>query len=135
MDVSDLIKMILTLDAGDKDHIRAALTVDAAGSTEAMAVLDLPMGQNDADAATVRGYLKALLTKLWNEGEGFSGKRPFGNSGWEYDLYFPLVKAGRVAGELETYETHGGDERESLARIDDKDAANELIFEAIDQLK
>jgi hypothetical protein len=64
-------------------------------------VLALPLGENAADAAdaaTVRGYLVELLRRLWVEGEGFSGKRPFGDSGWEYDLYEPLVKAGLVAG-------------------------------------
>jgi hypothetical protein len=43
---------------------------------------------------TVRDYLKGLLQNLWIEGEGFSGKRPFGNSGWEYDLYQPLIAVG-----------------------------------------
>lgn len=64
-------------------------------------VLDLPMGANDAKAATVRDYMKALLRRLLKEGEGFSGKRPFGNSGWEYELYIPLVKAGLVSGKLD----------------------------------
>lgn len=59
-------------------------------------VLDLPMDQNDANAATVREYLASLLTVLWDENEGFSGKRPFGNSGWEHELYAALVKAGAV---------------------------------------
>lgn len=56
--------------------------------------LSLKMPSNDADAETVRDYLKALLTHLWEEGEGFSGKRPFGNSGWEYDLYGALEQSG-----------------------------------------
>lgn len=46
-------------------------------------ILDILMGENDAGALTVRDYLKALLRRLWLEQEGFSGKRPFGNSGWE----------------------------------------------------
>ena len=51
-------------------------------------ILDLPMDpdSNDAGASSIRGYLKTLLTTLMAEGEGFSGKRPFGNSGWEYEL-------------------------------------------------
>jgi hypothetical protein len=49
-------------------------------------ILALKMGPNDADAETVRDYLKALLSKVVEEGEEFSGKRPFGNSGWEDDL-------------------------------------------------
>lgn len=63
-------------------------------------VLDLPMEENDADAKTVRDYLKKLLVEIVTEQESFSGKRPFGNSGWIYDLYKPLVKARRVKGEL-----------------------------------
>jgi hypothetical protein len=62
------------------------------------AVLNLPLGQNDAAASTVRDYLTRLLTELWQERDGFSGKRPFGNSGWEYDLYMPLIQAGVVEG-------------------------------------
>lgn len=58
------------------------------------AVLDCPMQENDSGAATVRGYLKALLFTLWDEGEGLSGKRPFGNSGWDYDILTALVDAG-----------------------------------------
>jgi hypothetical protein len=61
-------------------------------------VLDLPMGPNDANAATIRDYMKALLRKIVRQGESFSGKRPFGNSGWESDLFIPLVAAGLVPG-------------------------------------
>jgi hypothetical protein len=47
-------------------------------------VLAVPMAErNDAGAADVRGYLVA----------GFSGKRPFGNSSWPWDLYSALGKA------------------------------------------
>lgn len=134
MDVNDLIPMILSLPSEDKEHIRAALAVDAAGGTDTLPLLDLPMGDNDANAATIRGYLKALLSELWDKGEGFSGKRPFGNSGWERELYFPLVKAGRVAGKIEKYETYGDGEKETLEKIEDKNAANDLIFKAIEQL-
>ena len=50
------------------------------------------------ETITVREYLHKLLETLWIEGEGFSSKRPFGNSGWENDLIIPLVKAGFVEG-------------------------------------
>ena len=50
---------------------------------------------------TVRDYLYTLLVTLWQQGEGFSGKRPFGNSGWDYDLYIPLIKAGFIPGEID----------------------------------
>jgi hypothetical protein len=47
-------------------------------------ILALPMQENDSGASTITGYFRALLTKLFEEEEGFSGKRPFGNSGWIY---------------------------------------------------
>jgi hypothetical protein len=90
-----------------------------------MNILEIKMSHNDAKAETVRGYLKALLRELWREGEGFSSKRPFGNSGWEYDLYEALVAAKAVAGSL--------DEDGRINEVDEK-AANALILEAIDSL-
>ena len=35
---------------------------------------------------TIKKYLKLLLIKLLQETECFDGKRPFGSSGWTYDL-------------------------------------------------
>lgn len=64
-------------------------------------LLALPLGENDANAATVRDYLIELLRVLWREEEGFSGKRPFGNSGWAYEVYAPMVTAGFIAGALD----------------------------------
>lgn len=61
-------------------------------------VLALPMEDNDANAKTIGEYLVMLLAALWDRGESFSGKRPFGNSGWKYDLYIPLVRARLVKG-------------------------------------
>lgn len=61
-------------------------------------VLDLPLGENDdSGQTTVRGYLVELLRLVWRDGEGFDGKRPFGNSGWEWDLSSVLAEAGMVA--------------------------------------
>lgn len=54
-------------------------------------------------ATTVRGFLVALLDRLWEDGETFSGKRPFGDSGWEYQLIAPLVSAGLITGTLDEY--------------------------------
>lgn len=64
-------------------------------------ILDTPMSDNDSGAITIRGYLVALLAAVWTEGEGFSGKRPFGNSGWHWDLYGALVKAGHITGRFD----------------------------------
>ena len=71
-------------------------------------ILDLPMDLNDAHAATVKEYLKALLVNLWDEEESFSGKRPFGNSGWTGELYRPLIKAGVCPGETGRRRLHRG---------------------------
>lgn len=53
---------------------------------------------------TIRSYLKSLLVTLWDDPESFSGKRPFGNSGWQYDLYLPLIKANVVSGRVSSDE-------------------------------
>ena len=47
---------------------------------------------------TIKEYFKELLKRLWVEEECFSGKRPFGNSGWQYDLYKPLIENNLVTG-------------------------------------
>lgn len=66
-----------------------------------MAALDARFSSDAGDDISVRDYLRTLLTTLWSEGEGFSGKRPFGNSGWESELYKPLVAGGFVPGKLD----------------------------------
>ena len=63
--------------------------------------LNIPMQDNDAGAKTIGGYLKKLLLTLWNEKECFSSKRPFGNSGWEYEIYQALISAKVVDGKLD----------------------------------
>ncbi len=90
---------------------------------EAREILDLPMQENDAKAATIRDYLRTLLRKVVAEGECFSGKRPFGNSGWEHALYVPLVKARKIKGSL--------DEDGFLDDCDDE-KGRRLILAAID---
>ena len=64
-----------------------------------LAALDVRFDSDAGENITVRQYLHKLLQALWSDGEGFSGKRPFGNSGWEYDLYTPLIKSGLIKGE------------------------------------
>lgn len=79
-------------------------------------VLALPLPEhNDAGAATVRDYLTRLLALVWEHDECFDGKRPFGSSGWAGDLYYPLVKAGLIDGDidedgyLEAFDHRAGD--------------------------
>lgn len=64
-------------------------------------ILALGMDENDSGATTIKGYLKALLLTLWQEEEGFSGKRPFGNSSWKFELYTALVKHKVVRGDFD----------------------------------
>lgn len=63
--------------------------------------VNIPMKENDAGAKTIGEYLEKLLLTLWVEEEGFSGKRPFGNSGWKYDVYSALVSADVVFGKFD----------------------------------
>jgi hypothetical protein len=80
------------------------------------------MQENGAGAATVGGYLARLLEELWREGEAFSGKRPFGDSSWEWELYEALVRGHYVNGTLD-----------SDGYLDDVDTerARKMIFQAI----
>lgn len=91
-------------------------------------ILDLPMEENDAGAATIRDYLKALLRVLWREGESFGGKRPFGNSGWEWELYKTLA-ANCVIDVL--FDDYG--DMEEISDVEER-KANTLIFDAIEAL-
>jgi hypothetical protein len=88
-------------------------------------ILDYPYQFRDTDAKNIRHYFFRLLEALWLEGEGFSGKRPFGNSGWDSDLYLPLVQMGAVKGEIYTEEDYS-----CLDTVDHK-AADKLVHDLI----
>lgn len=66
-----------------------------------LAALDARFTTREDETITIRDYLCNLLSTLWKEKERFSGKRPFGNSGWECDLYAALVSNGFIFGELD----------------------------------
>ncbi|WP_157266520.1 hypothetical protein [Azohydromonas aeria] len=66
-----------------------------------LAALDVRFDSDAGEGITVRDYLRRLLETLWDEGECFSGKRPFGNSGWEWDLFHPLAVAGFIPGTVQ----------------------------------
>jgi hypothetical protein len=77
------------------------LYVPAPPAAEGMgldAALDVRFDSDAGDQLTIREYFRELLTTLWSEGESFSGKRPFGNSGWEYEPIGALVAAGFIPG-------------------------------------
>ncbi len=84
------------------DGVRYAPVPDVAEGQGLLAALEMRLEQSDAgDNITVRDYLRLLLETVWEEKEGFSGKRPFGNSGWEYELYAPLIQCGAIQGTLD----------------------------------
>lgn len=67
-------------------------------------ILDLEFESSDLGrTVTIREFFKELLTTLFKEGEGFSGKRPFGNSGWDYDLCVCLVQYEIISGTASEY--------------------------------
>lgn len=49
--------------------------------------LALPIEHQDfSKIVTLREILTDLLITVWIDEEGFSGKRPWGNSSWQYDI-------------------------------------------------
>lgn len=95
----------------------------------ARTILAVPLpADNDAEAATIRDYLIKLLMKVWEEGECFDGKRPFGNSSWDYDLYGALARAGMIT---VTWDEWGGIDSFTS---EEEDRAISLIRSAILEL-
>jgi len=74
---------------------------------------------------TVRGFLQKLLHTLFEQYDGFSGKRPFGSSGWDSDMEVAFVKAGFIEGTLTD------DEYEDL---ETSEGYEDLIHACIDAL-
>ena len=65
-------------------------------------VLDLKFKSNDlGKKVTIRQFFFELMKTLWIEQDDFSGKRPFGNSGWDWDLISCLVKNKLIKGKLD----------------------------------
>jgi hypothetical protein len=85
-------------------------------------VLKLSMEPNNADAATVKEYLKKLLKMLIVDSDFFNSKRPFGFLGWTHEIYRELADAGLIDAK------YNGETLESY----DYDAAEKFILDAID---
>ena len=65
-------------------------------------VLDLEFFTYDLNTKiTIRNYLKELLIGLWDRKDGFSGKRPFGDSGWDYAIGDCLAKNNIIESSIE----------------------------------
>lgn len=102
-------------------------------------ILELTFFSDDLDEeVTIRGWLSSMLAALWDEGEGFSGKRPLGNSGWEYAPVAMLIEYGALDGEVQasiTTVTKDGlaDETETISEVIrfDQSVYRTLIADAI----
>lgn len=75
---------------------------------------------------TIKDYLIDLLDSLWDEKECFNGKRPFGNSGWQFDIFAALVEADIINGKI--------DEDGNLEECNN-DLGEQLISQAIQSLR
>lgn len=53
-------------------------------------VVDDPAHGNEG--MTIGSFFAHAAAQLWSEGSGFSGKRPFGDSGWEWAIHRTLAK-------------------------------------------
>lgn len=69
-------------------------------------LLDAKFYSRDFDGeVTLRGYFAELLATLWDEGEEFSSKRPFGNSDWQDRLGADLTRASLVGNETDAFDS------------------------------
>lgn len=64
------------------------------------AALELRFDSDAGEDIRARDYLCELLSKVWMEEQMFSGKRPFGNSDWQWELFGPLGRAGFIEGTI-----------------------------------
>lgn len=88
-------------------------------------LLDTEFEWDDAGGTTtLRKSFQLLLKTLFEEGESFSGKRPLGDSSWEWSLGIGLVDAGLLEGDTDDPDENYFDYSEFL----------QLIFNAIDEL-
>lgn len=92
---------------------------------ESKELLKLPMNDEYSGAKTLGEYLKLLLLSLWQFKDEFSGKRPFGNSLWEYDVYICLAENTNLVG--------GVKDKDGFWEDIDLNEANKVIFELINE--
>ena len=102
---------------------RPPATVEVDPPTTVEQALSTPFDSDAGDGLTLREYLGRLLVTVWKEEEGFSGKHPFGNSGWQSDVAVALVGAGLIAGHVED---------EGYLGSYDEQGFNALVIDAIE---
>jgi hypothetical protein len=96
-------------------------------------ILRTKMGENDPEADTIGEYLIELSWAVWTESESFSGKRPFGNSGWEHELYQALCEAYPKETKVKWYTYEDDPDYKEIDTFDEK-ACNKMIDSAYESL-
>ena len=92
----------------------------------AVIVIDAEDSDNPlASGQPLAQYLRTLLETLWRECEEFSGKRPYGNSGWQYDVYKALIQADLVKGSID---------KDGYVNDVDNEQADALVIAVIQRL-
>lgn len=83
-------------------------------------VLDLPCNISGVPFTSLRDFFLRCLERLWVEEESFSGKRPLGNSGWQWGVYEALQEGGFIT---------------DAENLDERRKADQIIVEAIKGLR
>ena len=68
-------------------------------------ILNLTFNRGDMpNTKTLGDFLKKLFKTLWQEGEDFNSKRPLGNSDWQWEVYYVLIKNNIIDGTIDDYD-------------------------------
>lgn len=116
----------LTQELAEAVAASALLDGEEAGDPTPAQVLDLNV-EGDFGEGTVREWLIDLLAMVWTEREGFNGKRPWGNSSWEWEVYRAMINAGFLTAHRDQYD-------EERLSEDERRKADRLIADAIRSL-
>jgi len=82
--------------------------------------LDLPCTISGVPFGSLREFFITCLEQLWVLEESFSGKRPLGNSGWQWGVYEALQEGGFIS---------------DAEDLDERRKADQIIVEAIKGLR
>lgn len=67
-------------------------------------ILELPVMRHDLGSEiSMRYFFERLFCDLWKKEANFDSKRPWGNSGWKWDIYVTLIKHNVIPGKLDEY--------------------------------
>ena len=67
-----------------------------------MTLSEIPIKNNrTGEVVALKVYLRNLILTLWREGHQFNGKRPFGDSGWKWDIYTAMIEHKFLKGKLD----------------------------------